>query len=100
MFRDLEAPLEGTRLLVARIVLTAWGIAFAGTVVFLGETLVLYFAPGMPLGPCAPMGLCAALFALLCTGVPWVPAYLQYRKTRLQPAAVTTDSPTLGKERI
>jgi len=99
MFRGLEAPLEGTRLVVVRIVLAAWGIVFAGAVVFFGVTLVLYIAPGLALGPCAPMGLFAALFTLLCTGVPWIPAYLRYRKARLQPPAVPTCFPAPRKER-
>ena len=75
--------LSGSRLLLTRVVLTAWGLAFAAANVFFGVTLVLYIGgPGTGIGPCGTMGLLIAFFVLVCTGAPWVPAYLQYRQYR------------------
>ena len=82
MFSGLEAPLEGYRLWIARIVLSVWGAFFAISVVAFGVTFILYCSPGMPLGPCAPMPVFLSLVALVGTGVPWVPLYLMYRQAR------------------
>lgn len=91
MSSDREEPLApavGTepgapRLLLPRLVLAAWALAFAAALAFFGRVLVMYVqGPEGGLGPCGPMGVTAAFYPLVVIG-PWgILAFLWYRAAR------------------